>query len=552
MKKRTLSLLMIFTMTAGMVSACGQAASTAQPGENSGLANTEIVDSALESAAAVEDSSGFLYTGEAPITQDGGTLKIVAQKSNYPNVDISKAPIVLKVFEEAGVEPDFQLFDYDNYASETGDLIGSMDTDADIIKIPDNDPNQVYIKSGLFAPLDEYFDYMPNFTKWLSANPEEKAELTAEDGHIYYVPGLNVTDDYQPCLMFNQKWLDDAGKSAPKTLDELVELLKYYKENDMNGNGDPGDEIPMSVMAEFIPYMFGPAFGLDLVSGFQADDAGNVTYAFADSENYRKYLEFLNGLYKEGLLEADYISLDRDTVIDRCSKDMTGVAFDFSWAMSMMYSNVLPYYDGTEKTAFVGVAPLDGEQKGFYVGRNAFAGMFGVSTKSDQIELAVKFLDYAMSDHCQDYYQWGFEGESYVIKDDGSRVYTEKGNDNDWLQQFGINPTFVLPAAQSVEATDILVAPWHAKINRELEQYIKDPWPAIYASSEEADTVNLYMEDIQKKVDESAADFITGKTDLEGGFDKYISELEELHLSEVIEVRQDQYTRYKKALQSAE
>jgi len=331
-----------------------------------------------------------------------------------------------------------------------------------------------------------------------------------------------------------------------------VELLKYYKENDMNGNGDPGDEIPMSVMAEFIPYMFGPAFGLDLVSGFQADDAGNVTYAFADSENYRKYLEFLNGLYKEGLLEADYISLDRDTVIDRCSKDMTGVAFDFSWAMSMMYSNVLPYYDGTEKTAFVGVAPLDGEQKGFYVGRNAFAGMFGVSTKSDQIELAVKFLDYAMSDHCQDYYQWGFEGESYVIKDDGSRVYTEKGNDNDWLQQFGINPTFVLPAAQSVEATDILVAPWHAKINRELEQYIKDPWPAIYASSEEADTVNLYMEDIQKKVDESAADFITGKTDLEGGFDKYISELEELHLSEVIEVRQDQYTRYKKALQSAE
>ena len=34
------------------------------------------------------------------------------------------------------------------------------------------------------------------------------------------------------------------------------------------------------------------------------------------------------------------------------SNDMTGVAFDYSWAMSMMYSNVLPYYDGTRITSY--------------------------------------------------------------------------------------------------------------------------------------------------------------------------------------------------------
>ena len=45
---------------------------------------------------------------------------------------------------------------------------------------------------------------------------------------------------------------------------------------DMNDNGDASDEIPMSVTKEFLPYMFGPAFGLDLVSGFQADENGNV------------------------------------------------------------------------------------------------------------------------------------------------------------------------------------------------------------------------------------------------------------------------------------
>ncbi len=530
-----LSVVLAGTMIAGCSS-----------GSQGGSANR--IDTAIANASPVADSSGFTYTGTAPITSEGGTLTILAQESNYSFVDIGNAPIVLKVFEEAGVTPNWQLYPYDTYASVAEPVITSGNTTADIIKIPDSDPNQVYIKSGIFVPLDEYFDYMPNFIQWLKDNPVEKAELTAEDGHIYYVPGTNVADDYQPCLMYNQVWLDKAGMKAPDNLDDFVTLLRYFRDNDMNGNGDASDEIPMSIMKEFLPYMFGPAFGLDLVSGFQADDEGNVTYAYADSENYKKYLEFVNSLYSEGLLEADFESLDRDMVIDRISQDLTGVAFDFSWAMSMMYSNVLPYYDGTAATAFVGAAPLSGEHTGFYVGRNSLAGMFGVSTSSSQIELACKFLDYAMSDHCQEYYQWGIEGESYVVNADGSRAYTEQGNDNDWLQSFGINPAFVLPAAQSVEATDILVAPWHAESNRQLRRYIRDPWPDIYSTTKESDTINLYMGDIQATVDSYAIAFIKGDKNLTTDFDQYISELEALHLDEVTEVKQAQHDRYMSAL----
>ena len=537
MNKKTISSLLAVTLAGTMLAGC-----------SSGGGNSGGITAAIESAKPVADSTGYTYTGVGPITGEGGTLTILAQNSNYSYVDISKAPIVLKVFEEAGVSSSWQLYDYDNYEAEVSSLIMAGNTNADIIKIPDLDPNQVYIKSGLFVPLDEYFDYMPNFIQWLKDNPVEMAELTAEDGHIYYVPGTNVADDYQPCLMYNQVWLDKAGMKAPETLDDFVTLLRYFRDNDMNGNGDKNDEIPMSIMKEFLPYMFGPAFGLDLVSGFQAGEDGKVFYAYADSDNYKKYLKFVNSLYEEGLLESDFESLDRDMVIDRISKDLTGVAFDFSWAMSMMYSNVLPYYDGTAATAFVGVAPLSGEQQGFYVGRNSLAGLFGVSKSSKQIELACKFLDYAMCDHCQDYYQWGFEGESYVVNSDGSREYTEKGKNNEWLQSFGINPTFVLPAAQSVEATDILVAPWHAEINRELRQYIRDPWPDIYATTKESDTVNLYIADIQSTADTYAMAFIKGQKDIDADFDAYLSELNSHSLDEVTEIRQTQYDRYLNAL----
>ena len=54
--------------------------------------------------------------------------------------------------------------------------------------------------------------------------------------------------------------------------------------------------------------------------------------------------------------------------------------------------------------------------------------------------------------------------------------------------------------------------------------------------------------DIETYVDENAAAFITGTKTMDE-FDSYISGLQALNLSEVINVRQNQYKRYLAALQ---
>ena len=543
-RKNLLALGLAAAMVAGCLTGCGSD-SNASDGSST---PAESTGNSAASGGSTGSEGGFAYTGEAPITDEAGaSLKILAETSNYTTVDIANAEIVKTVVANAGIEVDWQLVDYNSYADSVGPMLTTGSVNADIVLLPDQDPNQTYIKSGLFVAIDEYFDEMPNFSKWLDANPVIKAEITAEDGHIYYVPGTNVGKDYQPVLMYNQVWLDKAGKEAPTTLDEFVELLRYFKENDMNDNGDASDEIPMSIMADYLPYMFGPAFGLDLVSGFQAEADGSVSFAAAD-EKYKAYLEFLNGLYEEGLLEVEYSSLDRDQVITRMSNDLTGVAFDFSWAMSMMYSNVLPYYDGTAATAFIGAAPLSGEYEGFYVGRVELGNMFGVTSSSSNIALACRFLDYAMSDPCQELYQWGIEGVSYTIDASGNRSYTEQAADNDWLQQLGINPSFVYPAQQSVIATDVLVADWHAECNAWQEQFVVDPWPFVYSTTDESDIINTYYVDIETHVNENATQFISGTRSLDQ-FEDYVNELNAMHLSEVLSVKQDQYNRYLSALQ---
>ena len=106
----------------------------------------------------------------------------------------------------------------------------------------------------------------------------------------------------------------------------------------------------------------------------------------------------------------------------------------------------------------------------------------------------------------------------------------------------------VYPAYQSVYATDVLVADWHAEVDKTFEQYMRDPWPFIYSSSEESDTIAQYQADIDNVVATSAVEFITGTKDIETEFDAYIESLKALNIEQLIEIKSAQYQRYQSAL----
>ncbi len=507
-----------------------------------------------EEDSAPVASEGFVYDGTGPITDiDGQVLTELAQNSLYTTVDMREAEIVRKVQEGANVTIDWTLVDPTSYADAVSPMLASGVDIPDIVLLPNLDQDQTYIMSGMFEPLDEHFDDMPNYSAWLEANPDIRASLTASDGHIYYMPTINVPYNYQPVVMYNMKWLSDAGLEVPATLDELTEVLRYFKSHDMNGNGE-ADEIPLSIMDDFLPYMFAPAFGLTFLdgqveqgSGFMVNDEGEVVYAQATDE-YRQYLEYLHGLYEEGLLEVEYTTLTRDQIIERFAQDRTGVTCDWSYQSSMTYSPQLPYYDGTEATGVVLQPPLSGPHEGYYIGRNPMGMVYGISSDSDKIKLAARYLDYAWGDANQEMYVWGIEGVSYVVNEDGSKSFTEKAQtDSNWLQALGINPAQVIPARQSVPATDVLVAKWHADMDKVIEPYVKAPWPFIYATEEESMITSMYMVDIQTYVDEMAVSFITGTTPLDE-FDSYLEALDRMNLPQILEIKKAQYSRYQEAL----
>ncbi len=480
--------------------------------------------------------------------QEGASVSILAMNSWYSTVDLSNATLLNEIASRANVSIKWNLLDPTSYADSVSPMLASGQDLPDIVQLPDLDPQQTYLSSGMFVKLDEHFDIMPNYKKYLDEHPDHKALLTASDGHIYYVPQTVVTDSYQPVMMYNMPWIEKLGIEPPKTLDAFVEMLRAFRDQDMNGNGDTTDEVPMSIQSSFLPYMFGPAFGLDLVSGFYADENGTVHYAQAEPEKYKAYLSFLNGLYNEGLLEVEFASLNRDQITSRFANDTTGVTYDFSWQMSTLYSAQYPNYDGTTGIV-VGVPPLSGEYEGFYVGRTPFSSIFGVNSKAADVELAVKFLDYAMSEEAQDLYVWGMEGLTYEVDADGNRAYLPRcTEDTIWYQGLGINAP-CMPSQQSADATGVLLADWHVKAVKENEMpYNRSPFPATFATPDEASIISMYLVDIQTYVDERAVAFICGYADLDAEFDSYIATLQSMQLEEVLKVRQAQYDRYVAAM----
>ena len=52
-------------------------------------------------------------------------------------------------------------------------------------------------------------------------------------------------NDGEGIMFINKAWLDKAGKEIPTTTEEFLDVLRAFRDGDMNGNGDTTDEIPL-------------------------------------------------------------------------------------------------------------------------------------------------------------------------------------------------------------------------------------------------------------------------------------------------------------------
>lgn len=177
-----------------------------------------------------------------------------------------------------------------------------------------------YGTGGTFVALNDYYENEKVMPNWNAIESEDDkntilSRITSADGNIYslvkYMPQAWNMTPYR--VYINQKWLDNLGLEVPTTTDELKNVLKAFREQDPNGNGQQ-DEIPL-----FTNYIDGGNYGrnvlLPLINSFvfcagnmsslSLSEDGKTIIAPQVTEEWKEAMKYLHSLYEVGGILPD-------------------------------------------------------------------------------------------------------------------------------------------------------------------------------------------------------------------------------------------------------
>ncbi|MDR1230656.1 MAG: extracellular solute-binding protein [Spirochaetaceae bacterium] len=277
--------------------------------------------------------AALLLGGCAPKTaktdSDGKiTLRVMQYELENQQMDFPKLWFYQELEKKTGIHIEWEPVKDTDWKTRVNLMFASGDM-PDVILTGEIDIEEYGVTQGLIVPLDDYIrDNMPNYYSRMFLNDVNKA-MPASDGKMYWIGGLiaqNVNHDGNHYI--NKAWLDKLGLEAPKTIDELTQVLIAFRDRDPNGNGKK-DEIPFSA-ADLIHqtqgvYTHFANFGVPLQRFVYAAIQGDDTLIFPGyMEGFRPALEWLAMCYKEGLLDMESITQDSNAWGTKMNADIVG------------------------------------------------------------------------------------------------------------------------------------------------------------------------------------------------------------------------------------
>jgi len=171
----------------------------------------------------------------------------------------------------------------------------------------------------LFEPLTEWIENSPVLSDPEVIPQSEWDRIRREDGEIY---GVFNKFEQGTMPIARKDWMDKLGYGNPQDLDEYYQLLRAFKTEDPDGNGlDDTWGLALGYTTYDTTGMFG-AYGL--MKGFEKDAAGNLYAPWATEEAIPVY-EWFRRLYKEGILEPNFITNKSSNFRDLFMTDKAGM-----------------------------------------------------------------------------------------------------------------------------------------------------------------------------------------------------------------------------------
>ena len=358
-----------------------------------------------------------------------------------------------------------------------------------------SDPILKYYKA--FAPLNDLIsEYCPNYEALMNEYSFLRKDLTSADGNIYTIQS-KAAFRFANAVIVRQDWLDKLNLSVPTTTEEYYQVLKAFKEQDPNGNGE-ADEIPLIASdgrrgdAESPGLsMLDAAFGID-EDFYVSDDGSEILFGAIDSR-MKDALTYLNRLYSEGLIDQEYLTRDYSTIDGLISESRAGMWI--AWGISV--EEAASIQDQNADLAVI-LPPVD---------ESTYTLADGKPVYTDEI----------------------------LKSDDGPLTAARKYGINTWL------PHNQLASAEFGRTAG--EGKFEAAVSF-YDPYIVEPVPALKFTDEEKSTItSVYEGEIKTYLDESLDAFITGKKPL-SEFEDFVAQMKKMGIEDILKIYNDAFQRY--------
>lgn len=314
---------------------------------------------ALALLCALATSSLALTVNETdlPVVDEPLTLRVAVMRHGNDATDsFDEKYMVKKASEATGIQIEWTEFTSNTddrltvmLAGELPDVFLGLISDTQITQNPE-----------LFTPLSDELitKYAPNVLALYEENvPGWRQYLTYPDGNIYGLMGSiysSYNDSISGTMWINSEWLKAVDKAVPATLEELGEVLSAFRDNDMNGDGDTTNEIPLNFCQAHYASTYWELLNMFGLPGYYDIVDGQVLPTM-NTETLRSALVTLNDMISDGLINVEGLTQTSELYNSSLASGTSGVFF--GWAP---YTYIT---DEAARAAYVPMAPVTCSEK---------------------------------------------------------------------------------------------------------------------------------------------------------------------------------------------
>ncbi len=268
-------------------------------------------------------------TDKTEETDDGKTFYSIYTNGVYPGYpkDGGKAKELVLAKAEAdgisGIDYKVTFVQSTDYTTRLTVLAGSASL-PDIFSV-DHSVMAHMQSQNLLLDLTTLADtYIPNLAKLGKKTEIDSYKI---DGKLYALPSVYLESPYSSpdidCFIIRKDWLDNLGLQMPNNITELEAVLKAFKDNDPDKNGE-ADTIPI-VAAKTT--RFQGIFGTNgIVPDFWLKRDGEIFHGSTLPE-VKDVLTILNRWYTEGLIDRDYLTADNEHAMQKFQNGKAGMVY---------------------------------------------------------------------------------------------------------------------------------------------------------------------------------------------------------------------------------